>query len=86
MVQQLIPVPVETLGLPTSGAGLGGNLIEFPIPDTIRSGLPREAVGLASEMLSGIPWYEWDIFQPQSAGLIRFFLSNLVQRPEYQLM
>jgi uncharacterized protein (DUF1800 family) len=86
MMQQLIPVPVEVLGLPTGSAGLGGNLIEFPIPDTIRSELPAEAIGLTSQMLSGVPWYEWDIFQPQSAGLIRSFLSHLVQRPEFQLI
>ncbi|MBO6576495.1 MAG: DUF1800 domain-containing protein [Rhodothermales bacterium] len=86
MVQHFIGVPWQHLNLPTRPSGFGGDLVQFPIPDTVRSELPREAVALASDMLSGLPWYEWDITNPGALALVRFFLSGVVQRPEYQLM
>ena len=42
-------------------------------------------MALTSDMLSGVPWYEWDISTPQALGLLRFFLAGLFRRPEFQL-
>lgn len=81
-----MPVPIEELGLPRRPAGMGGDLRQFPIPDTVRSQLPAESIAAAADLLSGIPWYEWNVFQPQALGLIRFFVANLFRRPEFQLM
>lgn len=86
MLEQLMPVPIRELGLSRRPVGMGGDLRQFPIPDTVRSELPAESIAAAADLLSGIPWYEWDVFQPQALGLIRFFVANLFRRPEYQLM
>ncbi|NNE69256.1 MAG: DUF1800 family protein [Rhodothermales bacterium] len=86
MLEHLMPVPVEMLSLPRRPTGLGGDLQQFPIPDTVRNELPPESIAAAGDLLSGVPWYEWDVFQPQALGLIRFFASNLFRRPEYQLI
>ncbi|MFT4605529.1 MAG: hypothetical protein ACI9W4_002270 [Rhodothermales bacterium] len=86
ILEQLMPVPIRELGLPRRPAGMGGDLSQFPIPDTVRSDLPAESIAAAADLLGGIPWYEWDIFKPEALGLIRFFVANLLRRPEYQLM
>lgn len=86
ILEHLMPVPLETLGLPRRPVGLGGDLLQFPIPDTVRSEVPAESISAAADLLSGVPWYEWDVHQPQALGLLRFFVANLYRRPEYQLI
>ena len=35
--------------------------------------------------LLGIPWYEWNLSNPDTLDVIRFYLFYLVQLPEFQL-
>ncbi len=84
LVEHLLPIPLEELNIEAVGGGFGGDLISNPIPDEIMNG-PAYERELAKRFLLGIPWYEWDLNNPDVEDVIRFFLFYVVQLPEFQL-
>ena len=81
LVEHMIAAEVQTLSIETIGAPWAGGL---PIPDEIEQE-PAYVHNLTKRMLSGIPWYEWDLNTDQAMYALRSFMTYITELPEYQL-
>ena len=84
LAEHLLAVPLEDLNIDPPDEGFAGDLDNFPIPQDILDG-PAYARDLAIIFLSGVPWYEWNLFLDESNPLLLLFTCFLTQLPEYQL-
>lgn len=84
LAEHLLAVPLEDLNIDPPDEGFAGDLANFPIPQEVLEG-PAYARDLAIIFLSGVPWYEWNLFLDESNPLLLLFTRYLTQIPEYQL-
>jgi uncharacterized protein (DUF1800 family) len=84
LAEHLLPVPIAEIAFDAPDEPFGGNLDARPIPQEILDG-PQYVLDLAKTFLSGIPWYEWNLYLDQSPALLLQFVRHLMHRPEYQL-
>lgn len=84
VVEHLFAVPIEELDVESISASFAGDLTTHPIPQDVANG-PAYVRDLTKMFLNGVPWYEWNPYNPDLDWVYRLFLQQIVQIPEFQL-
>ena len=83
-VEHLFAIPIEELDIEEVSAGFAGDLTTHPIPQEILDG-PPYVLNLTKLFLNGVPWYEWSPYNTDLDWVLRLFLMQIAQIPEFQL-
>ncbi|MDX1548902.1 MAG: DUF1800 family protein, partial [Rhodothermales bacterium] len=84
MAEHLLPTPLAVLDLNAPAEDFAGDLEGNPLPPAVTSA-PQHERDLAKIFLAGVPWYEWNLDQPEAGFLLNNFIRYLTSLPEFQL-
>lgn len=84
LVEHLFSISPESLDLEEISGNFSGDLVNNPIPSFVLNGPPHVS-NLAKLFLFGVPWYEWNLYNPDMSWMPLLFLQNISQLPEFQL-
>ena len=84
LAQHFITIPIDILGYEAPSGEFTGDLVNHPIPGDILNG-PAYARDLPKIFLADTPWYEWDLYAPETIRQLLDYAQFLVELPEYLL-
>ena len=84
LAEHLLAVPLDLLDLHVPDGDFAGDLMAFPIPESVTNG-PAYAENLAKLFLADVPWYEWNLQSTAARGRIAAYIQTLKFLPEFQL-